>query len=837
MSAEDGLFVKRDFMTISELNLESAMWISPELEDAVVPRRDPGRSFTSVTANDVDFVTCSDFGRHAGYLRKRFFCTPDVDSTLYVSAHGLYEIYINNKKITDAVLSPGPCNSYMKQPLDSYDVTPFLKAGENEITVALGNGWYRGSCGPDGQKVLFGKDLSLYLQLIAGGRQVLCSDTSWDASTDGPIRGNDLEQGEIYIAGKEPQYLRKAREVRLTKELFYLSDGKKICRHETFPGKFLTTPDGSTVIDFGQNMAGVVDISLKGAPAGGHLALVCGETLDAGGNFTIQNFQPGRRHFEGGIRQEERVVTAEGDCDYRPSFTIFGFRYAKVVADFPVTPENAVFTAAAIYSDMEETAEFTCSDADVNRLFQNCIWSQKSCFCGIPATAPTCGRSGETGQAAFFAHTGLRLMDSCDVWYKWLTECEAAQHKNGRIPAVCPPVRGVTPGLYRCSQSTGWGDACIIVPWEMYEYTGDAAVLKRFYPMMQKWFEFLVKRAGKRPLKNPYRMKTGRRNRLEKYTIDKGFDFGEGREPGFEDEEPQGNAFMDVGTAYFAYDGLLLGRIAQLLAESLPEKNADYKRLINESLRYTDIGEKARDAYITVFTRDGLVSSRRQSLFVRPLAFGLLPEDKRQTAAESLQNNIKMAGFHLNTGFLTTPYLPGVLAEYGCAETAYHLLLNATAPGWLYEVKHGATSVWKDWDGIDADGNPAGALNSLSGAAIASFLLEDVGGIHYTHGHLVLKPLVAPVIPEGKAEEGPDSPAAAAVLGGARDAGSGRHFLENASVALDSPEGRITCGWKYEADGSVTVSGSIPEGLSAELVLPDGRRFSDVTGEFSYTCE
>lgn len=821
-------------MKFEDIDLNSAKWISPELEDASVPRRDKNRVFSSVTPNDADFETCPDFGRHAGYLRKRFSCTPGKENVLYAAAHGVFELYMNNVKISSEVLSPGPCNAYMHMPLREYDVTTYLKDGENELVAVLGNGWYRGSCGVDGQKVLYGKDLSLYLQLLVDGRQLLVSDESWEASTDGPIRGNDLEQGEIYDAGREVNYLRRAREVRLTKDLLYLSHEPAILRHETFPGKFIRTPDGSLCLDFGQNLAGVISISLKDAPEGGHLALICGETLDAEGNFTIENFQPGKRHFEAGIRQELRLITKEGENAYTPSFTIMGFRYAKIVSDFPVEADKATFTAIAIYSDMAETAKFDSSNPDLNRLFSNCLWSQKGNFCGIPTDCPTRERSGWTGDAGLFAHTGLRLMDSYDVYEKWLSECMVSQHRNGRVPNICPPTKMTGFMAAFMSQSTGWADAVIIAPWEMYCYKGDVEVLKRFYPMMKKWYEFLIRRASKKPMKPASPKLKGRKNRkYEKYTIDKGFDYGEWKEPGFEvsDMKDSATALKDVGTAYLAYDGFLMGRIAQEIAESLPEKNGEYKRLISDSLRYSEIGEKAKAAYTHVFTEDGTISSDRQCLYVRPLSFGLLPKEKRQAAALALENNVKRAGYHLNTGFLTTPALCPVLCDYGYAGTAYRLLLNDTAPGWLYEVKQGATTLWEDWDGIDEKGRPHDSLNHYSYGAVAGFLIEYVAGIRYSHGKLLLKPVAAPELSEEQTRA-----AGEAVSEGKAVKTAAKHYLEHASATLHSPEGRISCGWKYETDGSITVSGSVPEGLAAEVSLPDGSTKSDVRGEFAFLC-
>ena len=157
--------------------------------------------------------------------------------------------------------------------------------------------------------------------------------------------------------------------------------------------------------------------------------------------------------------------------------------------------------------------------------------------------------------------------------------------------------------------------------------------------------------------------------------------------------------------------------------------------------------------------------------------------------------------------------------------------MNDTAPGWLYEVKQGATTLWEDWDGIDEKGRPHDSLNHYSYGAVAGFLIEYVAGIRYSHGKLFLKPVAAPELSEEQTRA-----AGEAVSEGKAVKTAAKHYLEHASATLHSPEGRISCGWKYETDGSITVSGSVPEGLAAEVSLPDGSTKSDVRGEFAFLC-
>ena len=254
--------------------------------------------------------------------------------------------------------------------------------GENELLVALGDGWHRSTGGVDGDRDLFGDTLGVLFQLEVDGQAVCVSDGTMQATQCGPIRQNDMQQGEVYDARLEG-HLTGWHGVRTYRDELPITgmNTVPILEHEAFPGKLLQTPNGETVLDFGQNIAGYVEMALT-ARAGQKVKLTCGEALDENGNFTQENFQDRARHKEGGTAQMLELVCKEGKNHFRPHFTIMGFRYAKVETDADLT--DAVFTAHAVYSDMAVTGKFTCGNDAVNQLVKNSIWSQKGNFCDIP---------------------------------------------------------------------------------------------------------------------------------------------------------------------------------------------------------------------------------------------------------------------------------------------------------------------------------------------------------------------------------------------------------------------------------------------------------------------
>jgi len=704
----------------------------------------------------------------------------------YITCHGLYEAVINGNRVGDFIFAPG-CNDYRKRlQYQVYDVTELLKDGKNEITVTLGDGWYRGNVGIDGINNYYGSDLALLCRLEAGNETIFVSDESWKASQEGPIRLNDMQKGEIYDARMEDTKQWHAVNVsEYPRDILAGPEGLvPVIEQERFNGKLMTAPNGEMVIDFGQNLAGYVEFELY-AHEGQKLCLWHGETLDENGNFTQTNFDPGDRNKNGGIPQKIEYICKEGINRYKPRFSVFGFRYAKVESDADLS--DARFTSIAVYSKMERTAFFECGNGELNRLFENALWSMRSNFCDIPTDCPTRERAGWTGDAGVFAPTGLMLFDCAPVLKKWLAELRLAQREDGLVENIAPVNNSGSMISNMLQGSAGWGDACVLVPWAIYEITGDVSVLKDNYEMMVRWLGFCEKRAEKTRLgnlKNPYK----------KYLVDHGFHFGEWCEPGISNMDAMKKTMTsgapEVATAYFFKSARILSEIAKILGKD------------EDSRRFEAIAEGARNAYRAYCLKNGRIVSSRQAEYVRPLAFGLLEGSEIEAAADDLDEIIKKNGFHVGTGFLSTPFLLPVLAKNGHGETAYKVLFQEECPGWLYEVKKGATTIWETWDGIKEDGTVHDSLNHYAYGAVAGWLIQGVCGINLTGDELVIRPFP-------------------------------NRELSFAKACLSSRFGDIESSWRYDKD-KLIISLQIPESLSAKVLLPDGSIFKEGPGAHNY---
>ncbi len=780
---EMGLLEKSDY---------KAQWIDPEIE------RDPEEH------------------KPASYLRKTF----KVDAVngpgrLYVTCHGLYEVWLNGTRVGDFVLAPGASSYDQRLFVQTYDVAELLREGENEILVILGDGWYRSCSGVDGDRNLYGEDVALWLQLEVGGKPVCLSDGSWEATQRGPIRMDDMQQGEVVDARLEELSGFHAVTVRdYGTENFCASNCVPITEHERFPGKLITTPNGEGVLDFGQNLAGYIEFTLT-AHAGDTITLTCGETLDENGNFTQENFQDRKRHKEGGTRQQVTYTCREGINHYKTKFSIWGFQYAKVETDIDLS--NAVFTAIAVYSDMERTGFFTCGNEDVNKLVDNTLWSMKSNFCDVPTDCPTRERAAWTGDMGVFIDTGLYLMDCGSVVRKWLGECRICQYPDGKVANIAPKNNRPTFTTELLAGSVGWGDASIIVPWALYRRYGDKRVLAENYEMMSRWYEYLESRAGQKKSAAPMDMnaipeqyramlknmppealqemmkkfappKSDNENPYADFAIETGTDYGEWCEPDVSSIDAMGKPQSKVATAYYAYSGRLLAEISEILGKS---ENAQ---------RYAATGEGAKNAFHFIAAKNGVIQLDRQAEYVRAIDFDLLSEDEKRRAAADLNELVIKCGYHLNTGFLSTPALLPVLAKYGYTDTAYRLLLQDTCPGWLYEVRHGATTIWEDWDGINEKGEVKASLNHYSKGAVCGWLFSGVCGIRVENGKIHIAP----------------EPSA---------------LLGYAEARYLSPLGEIVSGWKYEENGEITYTFRIPSNASADITLPDGRQINLGPGE------
>ncbi|MFV0465569.1 MAG: family 78 glycoside hydrolase catalytic domain [Lachnospiraceae bacterium] len=736
-------------MGLLDRELFSAQWINPELTS------DPS------------------IHKPASYLKKSFFAPKGEQARLYISSHGLYEVYLNDHRVGDSVLAPGS-NTYDKKiTYQTYDVSSLIKDGSNEVFVILGDGWYRSCSGVDGDRNLYGEDIALFFQMELDGAVICASDESWLASQQGPIRENDMQQGEVYDARlEEIGGWHAVKSEPFAIDHLMANDTVPIIEAERFKGTIIITPNGETVIDYGQNLAGYVEFTLH-AHDGDTIILTHGETLDENGNFTTENFQDRERHKEGGTAQKVSYICKEGRNHYKTKFSIWGFRYARVETNIDLS--HAEFTSIAVYSQMEQTGWFESSNNDINQLVSNSLWSMKSNFCDVPTDCPTRERAAWTGDMGVFIDTGLYFADCYPVVRKWLAECRLNQYEDGRVANIAPKNNIPTKFTEMLSGSVGWGDAIIIVPYTMYQKNGDLRILEENYQMMKAWIRFLEMRAsqkGEQPV-------TEKENPYAAYTIETGVDYGEWCEPDVNSMMAMARPQYKITTAYYAYSGKLMARIAELLGK---KEDADH---------YREIAENAAKAFYVVATEDGSITSDRQAEYVRAISFGLLSDEESKGAASDLNRMIIENEYHLNTGFLSTPSLCKVLAEHGYTDTAYKLLLQDTMPSWLYAVKKGATTIWENWDGINEKGEVKASLNHYSYGAVCGWLFGGVCGIQVNYGEVTIAPQ-------------PNSQ------------------ISYARAVYKSAVGTITSGWSFLGE-KIQYEISIPSNVTAKVILPDGR--------------
>ncbi len=713
-------------------------------------------------------------------FRKIISAEKEIQSArLYASAKGLYDVTINGKRIEDFIMAPGMTDYRKRIQYQTYDITNML-VGENTVELRLADGWFRGSSAAYGAVNVYGIQTGVIAQLEIiyrdGTKKIIGTDATWAWSNDGQVRFADLKDGEVYNASMVPSYFGNAVEINNAVALV-ASNNVLVREHECFSPVLLP----GNILDFGQNLAGYLNFSVQGKP-GQMMILTCGEILDENGNLDMSNIQE-QRPAKGWSQpklitklltgktvgnavvntpmQQIRFICSGGLDHYKTSFAVFGFRYVHVDSDFPINPEE--FTAVAVYSDMEEVGDFKCSEPLVNKLVENTRWSMKSNFLDLPTDCPTRERLGWTGDAQIFFDTGSYLMDTSAFFRKWLKDMDDAQYKNGLLPAVLP-YQGVEMMYKATGSSVGWADAIYLIPYRYWKRFGDRDILIQYWPMIKRYADYLLKNLGMRDKKeaqaNPYNA----------YTYEKGVHLGEWLEPEeFRDKVYGAQAkHPEECTAYFYLAMTTMAEIAEVL---------DKEEYAEEFKKYADGAKKA-------YIQFAELTTNRQAKMVRPLAFGLLDDEIKQSAQIQLKKAVEEYHFRVGTGFLSTPFILQVLTEAGELETAYKMLLNNKKPGWLAEILEGATTIWENWEGNLSQ-------NHYSPGAVCQWLFDTVGGIRVAgENHFVIAPK-----PGGE--------------------------LSYASTDYQSLYGKVVCSWQRE-NGVTVYSISIPANTSAEVILPSG---------------
>ena len=396
------------------------------------------------------------------YFRKEFEVKNTSKALLYITALGIYEAYINGKKVGNALLAPGSTDPRKRVQYDTYDVSSLLKEGHNEIVILLSDGWYRGSIGAKGFTYVFGKNTKVLAQLEMGEDKVV-TDETWKWSNDGAILFADLKDGEIVDFNKVPSFNGKVRVGSYDKEITSSNNGHVVVISRNKPVKEFKSNTDKLVYEFVNNVAGNIALRLKGK-AGSKIHLVLGEMLDENNDVTLKNVQCIRKGKKTPL-QEVVVTIKEGVNEYESKFFYGGFKYAEVLENDGV--EVIEIEQLALSSEMDRVSTFECSNKLINIFYDNTVRSCQSNFVDIPTDCPTRERMGWTGDSQIIFNTASYVFNYGAFARKHLRDVFDRQDKNGRLPQIAP-YSAEDWFMDVMNGSVGWADVGVLIPFRMY---------------------------------------------------------------------------------------------------------------------------------------------------------------------------------------------------------------------------------------------------------------------------------------------------------------------------------------------------------------------------------
>ncbi|MGB7393089.1 MAG: family 78 glycoside hydrolase catalytic domain, partial [Pricia sp.] len=714
------------------------------------------------------------------YLRKTFNVPDNIsEARLYVTSKGVFNGYINGASVSNDVMAPGWTPYQKRIETITYEVTELVKSDANVMAFELASGWYSGRIGWSKSRLIERGSPKLICQLEIlledGSKEMIVSDESWKATTAGPIRFSEVYDGEVYDANLEmpdwqttdfndnnwPNVLTEevTNDVKLRPKRHH-----KVRPQQKVESKSVTINENRTIFDLKQNIVGVASIK---APMlkGDTLKIRFSEMLQPDGSFYTDNYRSAKS-------TDYFIASQDGIMEWAPEFTFHGFQFVELSGyNLDAKPSKDWVTGLVQYSDFDKAGSFKSSHSKLNRLQSNIVWGLRGNFFDIPTDCPQRDeRLGWTGDAQVFAPTSMFNADVHSFWVSWLQSVRESQFENGAIPIVVPDV------LQDGRVSSGWGDAAVIIPWDIYRLTGDVSVLEENYETMKKWVQY--------------------HQLISEDYISQMDGFGDWLQP-YQSEEAdrRGDTSKElIGTAYFAHTANIVGKTAAVLGHQ--DDQSTYEKL------FTEVSQAFQNEF---FDENAKIKNgeETQTAYLLALGFELLNESRNKKALENLIRKIDDAEGHLRTGFLGTPLLPKVLDKYGEIELMASILFKETYPSWFFSINQGATTMWERWNSYDKEtgfnSERMNSLNHYAYGAIGQWMYERLAGIAALEpGYKVIRIAPIPV-----------------------------KQLNSASASYDSPYGKIKSSWNIE-DSKFHLETTIPPNTTAKIFIP-GNTTSELT--------
>ena len=617
-------------------------------------------------------------------LEKDFSYNAFKRAYLKITALGLYKVEINNTKVGNDYLTPG-FTSYNKMvQMQQYDITSYLKTGNNHIAITVNAGWYcSGMMGP-GEWYKFGDAPGAIAEIIIDGHSYLSTDLSWNVR-EGFIRHSGIYDGETqdYVSPLKTftPCIKKYDKKKIVPQIVEpVKDIEKLCVKEV-----IKKEEKRTIYDFGQNMTGVVELHLP-KDYKGTITLKFSEIL-INNELYLDNLRSAKA---------TDIFIVDGQTLLVPEFTFHGFRYLQIEG---IELDTKDIVAIVRHTDLSRTGRIETSHPKLQKLINNIVWSQRDNYLDIPTDCPQRDeRCGWTGDANVFAITASYNYDVRRFFKKWLKDMRNDQYPDGRIPIVVPDT------LETGETASIWCDSIIMVPYKLYLMYGDVSYLKDNYEAMKKYL-------------------SAQEGTVIDGLVKKGHQFGDWLSLDDINVEEEYYLYF-IANAFYYHCLKTMEKISIILKEdghaNIYKEKAD--KLISN----------IRGVY---FNDSHLPKIETVTALVLSLSLDLIEEKYRNVVAKKLNEEVIKRDYHVTTGFIGTAYLLFALSDNGYIETAQRVMMAEGFPGWFYEVDMGATTTWERWNSLLPDGtpNPDGmnSYNHYAYGVVMEFIYRRIVGIDF----------------------------------------------------------------------------------------------------------
>jgi alpha-L-rhamnosidase len=709
------------------------------------------------------------------FFRKEFYVDDVKHASINICGLGHYELYINGNKVGDRFLSPGWTDYTKRYLFNTYDITEYIRNGNNTIGVIVGNGFYNINRERYRKLIVaYGFPRLIFnitLTKEDGSTEQVVSDKNCKTSKS-PITYSSIYGGEDYDARLEQEGWNEPgfddsnwNSVVIVndtiEQLIYEKDYplKVIQEFEVKNG--LTSKTGRTIYDFGQNASGIFSIKVKGN-RGTVIRIRPDELINDEGNVIQKS--------GGGPHEYNYTLRGNGLESWQPKFTYYGFRYADVEV---IEPEGAIENSEIVDLRMLHTrnaspsvGSFSCSDTLFNQIFNLINWGIRSNMASVLTDCPHREKLGWL-EVPYLMGTSIHYNYDVRLLYnKVIDDMISSQLENGLVPSIAPTYM-ISRGAFR--DSPEWGSASVIMPWLLYKLYGDKEALVRSYPMMKGYVEYLNSKTE---------------NNILSYGLGDWFDLG----PDFPGEA-QLTPKAVTATSIFYYDLKILIQTARLL---------DYRGDID---KYEELARNVKKAFLEAYFQpeSSVVSTGSQTAYAMPFYTGLIPEEYKKRVFNNLVDSIIKNNYALTSGDIGYHFLVRVLSHQGRSDILYKMNNRTDVPGYGYQLRKGATSLTESWAAL-----PSVSNNHMMLGHLMEWFYNGLGGIYQDENSIAYNHIVIAPKTVGK--------------------------IQWVNCSYNSPRGLISSNWKLDK-WKFVLNVVIPEGTDASIVIPEG--YSD--SEYSVT--